>query len=97
MRPDIVVSCAAYTRVDDTKNNPYDAMRANGVAPGRLTAMCRVSGARFLHISTDYVFDGKVGAPSSPTAATHPLNVYGNQAGRRATSAGGGHQHDGRR
>src|SRR5687768_5757445 len=68
--PDVVINCAAFTRVDDAETNPDEAMQVNGAAPGAMAAECRTRGARFLHISTDYVFDGKGPVPYLPESPT---------------------------
>lgn len=76
-RPDVVVNAAAYTRVDDAEKEPELAYAINATAPGVLAGAAQSSGARFLHVSTDYVFDGGGGAPYLPSSAVAPLNVYG--------------------
>jgi dTDP-4-dehydrorhamnose reductase len=76
-RPHVVFNCAAFTNVDGAESARDAAMAANGVAPGLIAAACAEHGARFLHLSTDYVFDGKGSAPYLPDAPTAPLNVYG--------------------
>lgn len=76
-RPEVVFNAAAYTAVDRAEAEPERAMAVNGDAPGHLATACRAVGARFVHFSTDYVFDGaKFGAwnESDPVA---PLGVYG--------------------
>jgi dTDP-4-dehydrorhamnose reductase len=75
--PDVVINCAAYTRVDDAEANEHAAMAVNGEAPRMMAGVARESGCRFLHLSTDYVFDGRGPAPYATDAATSPLNVYG--------------------
>ena len=76
-KPDVVINCAAYTRVDDAESFSDEAIQVNGMAPGYIAAECRRLGARFLHVSTDYVFDGSGGAPYETNAATAPINKYG--------------------
>ncbi len=74
--PDIVVNAAGYTAVDKAETERETARRLNAEAPAELAAAARASGARFFHLSTDYVFDGSGGAYTE-NAATAPLNVYG--------------------
>lgn len=81
-RPHGVVNAAAYTRVDDAEREPLLAHAINAEAPGAVAAACREVGARFVHLSTDYVFDGGGRLPYGLEAPTNPLNVYG--ASKRA-------------
>ena len=80
--PELVINAAAYTAVDAAEENAAEAFRINGRAPGQIAAACTAHGARFVHISTDYVFDGATGMPSPPDAAVNPVNIYG--ASKRA-------------
>lgn len=75
--PDVVISAAAYTAVDQAEDEPNRALRINGEAPGELAAAARAMGARIIHISTDYVFDGTASEPYREDAPTNPLGVYG--------------------
>jgi dTDP-4-dehydrorhamnose reductase len=75
--PDLVVNAAAYTAVDRAESEPEAAERLNAQAPGWIAAASRAAGARFVHISTDFVFDGRAGSPYRPDAATNPQSVYG--------------------
>jgi len=77
--PDVVVNCAAYTAVDACEARPDLAWRINALGPGNLAMASRSCGARLIHISTDYVFDGKKRppAPYVETDDVHPLSVYG--------------------
>lgn len=54
-----MINCAAYTNVDKAESEPEVAMRVNGLGPGNLALACEAPDAVLLHISTDYVFDGK--------------------------------------
>src|SRR5690349_597743 len=67
-RPDVVLNCAAFTKVDDAERQQDDAFAANAVAPGVIADVASSIGARVLHISTDYVFDGTASTPYSPEA-----------------------------
>lgn len=75
--PDVIINCAAYTRVDDAETHQTEAMNANAQAPRVMANAARAIDARLLHVSTDYVFDGRGPAPYSPESAPSPLNVYG--------------------
>jgi dTDP-4-dehydrorhamnose reductase len=77
LAPDVVISAAAYTAVDQAEDDPERAHRVNGVAPGELAEAAREVGARIIHISTDYVFDGRSPEPYQPGDRTNPLGVYG--------------------
>ncbi len=76
-RPDVVVSAAAYTAVDQAESEPGRAHQVNGMAPGRLAQAAAELGAPILHLSTDYVFDGRKPSPYVETDATGPVTVYG--------------------
>ncbi len=77
LQPDLVVNAAAYTAVDRAESEPELARRVNTEGPGNLAAACAAHGSRLLHISTDFVFDGRASVPLAPDAATAPLGVYG--------------------
>ncbi len=76
-QPDLVVLAAAYTAVDLAESEADLARRVNAEAPGTIAGACTASGAALAHFSTDYVFDGRGGAPYRPSDAPAPLNVYG--------------------
>ncbi|MCL6404098.1 dTDP-4-dehydrorhamnose reductase [Dickeya dadantii] len=76
-QPDAIVNAAAYTAVDKAESEPALAARINVAGPEYLARAARQLGARFIHVSTDYVFDGTSTRPYSETDATHPLGVYG--------------------
>lgn len=76
-RPDLIINCAAYTAVDKAESEPEAADAINARGPGYLAAAARETGARLIHLSTDFVFDGNVSAPYRPDAPTNPLCVYG--------------------
>ena len=75
--PDVVVNCAAYTRVDDAERDRETAFATNALGPRNLALACRRVGAVLLHISTDYVFDGEKEEPYTIWDLPSPLNVYG--------------------
>jgi dTDP-4-dehydrorhamnose reductase len=77
VKPDVVVNAAAYTAVDKAENEPDLAMSVNGTGVGGLAQVCDEIGARFIHLSTDYVFDGRQSHPYGETDPTHPLGSYG--------------------
>lgn len=74
---DVVINCAAFTRVDDAEAEPDQARMTNAIAPALMAEFARSVGARFIHLSTDYVFDGTAHTPYALDAATSPINVYG--------------------
>jgi dTDP-4-dehydrorhamnose reductase len=72
-----VVNAAAYTAVDAAEADEAGAARANADGPEALATLCARAGIPFIHISTDYVFDGSSGRPYLETDATSPTGVYG--------------------
>ncbi len=76
-RPAFCINCAAYTAVDKAETDRETAMRINGHATGILADACKSNGARFIHISTDYVFDGTTQTPYREEDITDPVNFYG--------------------
>ena len=76
-RPAVVVNAAAWTAVDAAEADPAGARRANADGPARLAARCHAAGIPFVHLSTDYVFDGEKRAPYVETDPTAPTGVYG--------------------
>lgn len=77
LKPDLIVNAAAYTAVDRAESEPEAAHAINSVAPGMLATMCAELGARLVHYSTDYVFDGSGASGWRESDATGPLCVYG--------------------
>jgi dTDP-4-dehydrorhamnose reductase len=75
--PGLVLNAAAYTAVDKAETEQALAFQANVVGVGALAKAAARHGARLIHISTDYVFDGTKGYPYHPSDATSPLGVYG--------------------
>ena len=74
---DIVVNCAAYTNVDKAEDDKEKADLINHIGPKNLAEVCRDRNVFFIHISTDYVFDGTKNTPYKETDETKPLGVYG--------------------
>lgn len=72
-----LIYTAGNTNVDDCEINPNTAITTNTESPRELAEVCATKGARFIHVSTDYVFAGDVPAPRSETDAAEPVNVYG--------------------
>lgn len=91
-RPEVVVNCAAMTAVDACESEEERAFAVNARGAGNAAAAARAIGARLVHVSTDYVFDGRGGEPYGEDAATGPLSVYGRSklAGEEEVAAGGG-------
>ena len=85
-RPAVIINAAAYTAVDNAQSEPERAHAINAAGPAFLAAAAAECGARLIHLSTDFVFDGRACAPYPPDAPTHPLSVYGTtkRAGERA-------------
>jgi dTDP-4-dehydrorhamnose reductase len=90
-QPDVVINASAYTAVDRAESEPELAFRINADAPRAMAQACKASGARLIHFSTDYVFDGTAREPYRADAATAPLGVYGasKRAGEEAVLASG--------
>lgn len=76
-RVDIVINGAAYTAVDQAESDTEAAFLTNATAVGYLAAACKKHGAKLIHISTDFVFDGMKQKPYEEQDATRPLNTYG--------------------
>lgn len=75
--PALVINAAAYTQVDKAESEPDLAMAVNAVAPGLLAAAAATAGARFIHVSTDFVFAGDSATAYQPDLPAAPLGVYG--------------------
>ena len=71
------VNCAAYTAVDKAETDSENAFIINGSAVGNLAKYCKLQGATFIHISTDYVFDGTATSPYKEDDTVNPVNLYG--------------------
>lgn len=80
-RPEVVVNCAAYTQVDAAETDREQAFAVNGDGVANAAALAERAGARLVHVSTDYVFDGvfdgKIRTPYREDSPTAPLSVYG--------------------
>jgi dTDP-4-dehydrorhamnose reductase len=77
VKPDVIVNAAAYTAVDRAESEIELATAANVEGPRNIAKAALDVGARLIHISTDFVFDGKASTPYKPDAITNPLSVYG--------------------
>lgn len=89
--PDIIFNAAAYTAVDNAETDRATAWRINADAPGEIGKAAVRTGARVVHFSTDYVFDGTLDRPYRETDDVNPINVYGTskRAGEEALLATG--------
>ena len=74
---DYCVNCAAYTAVDKAETEVEKALLINGTAVGNLAAICKLNNTQFIHISTDYVFDGTATSPYKEDNVVSPVNSYG--------------------
>lgn len=75
--PDVVVNCAAYTKVDMAEVERERAVAVNGTGVYNLARECKKSGIKLVHVSTDYVFSGGKKHPYQPFDIPNPINVYG--------------------
>ncbi|MEZ5686586.1 MAG: dTDP-4-dehydrorhamnose reductase [Paracoccaceae bacterium] len=91
-RPEMVINAAAFTAVDLAEDDPARTHRMNAEAPAAMARAAAALGAGFVHISSDYVFDGTGVAPHRPGDPVAPLNVYGasKAAGEGGVRAAGG-------
>jgi len=74
---DYCINCAAYTNVEGAESEPEKAFEINAEAVKNLAEVCKTNTTVFIHISTDYVFDGSKTSPYNETDDTNPLNRYG--------------------
>lgn len=77
-KPQCVINTAAMHNVPDCESKPEEAYQVNALATKHLAEICAETGAHFIQISTDYVFDGKSDRPYTEDDVARPLNVYGN-------------------
>ena len=85
-QPDLIIHAGAYTAVDKAEEDAETANVVNHLACEEIALYCHVHGAKLIALSTDYVFDGNSAVPLTESAATAPINVYGQTklAGERA-------------
>jgi len=77
LNPDAIIHCAAYTAVDKAEDDRETCWNVNVEGTKNLVEAAKKVGAKFLYVSTDYVFDGKGEAPFKETDQTDPINYYG--------------------
>ncbi len=75
--PDIIINCAAYTNVDKCETERETAFKVNALGPKYIASAAKECGARIIHISTDFVFDGNSNRPYNEEDQTNPLSEYG--------------------
>ncbi|MGB8129556.1 MAG: dTDP-4-dehydrorhamnose reductase [Candidatus Angelobacter sp.] len=78
LRPELVVNTSAFHHVEKCEADPAQAFAINGIGARNLAQITQEMGASLMHISTDYVFDGRKNAPYTEDDAPSPLNAYGN-------------------
>lgn len=74
---DVVINCAAYTKVDDAETDEDVAFAVNATGPANLARACATHEAKLVQLSTDYVFDGRATTPYAEDAPRHPISAYG--------------------
>ena len=72
-----IINCAAYTAVDKAESDTELADKLNNIAPGNIAKVAEEIGAKFIHISTDYVFDGTADSPRTEDMPVAPIGIYG--------------------
>ncbi len=77
LQPDLVINCAAFTAVDRAESESERAFAVNAQGAGHVALACAALGAKLIHLSTDYVFDGSKPTPYTETDPVAPLGVYG--------------------
>lgn len=75
--PQLIINCAAFTRVDECEEKREIAFAVNGAGAGHLAEVAGQIGARLVHFSTDYIFDGTKGHPYVEDDPARPINAYG--------------------
>ena len=85
-RPDVVINTAAFHKVDECEERPWEAVQTNTLGTLNVARVCRELGAHLIHLSTDYVFSGDAIQPYREDDIAEPVNVYGASklAGERA-------------
>ena len=76
-RPDTIINCAAYTAVDKAETDAETAFLVNATASGNLARAAQANGCFVVHVSTDYVYNGRNYRPYTETDAVNPVSVYG--------------------
>ncbi len=76
-RPDVIINCAAHTNVNKCESDWDNAYKINAVGPRNLSVAAKKTGAKLIHVSTDYVFDGESDRPYTEFDATKPCGAYG--------------------
>jgi dTDP-4-dehydrorhamnose reductase len=77
VRPDVIINCAAFTAVDLCENEEEMAYRVNALGPKYLAMAAERVGAKLIHVSTDYVYDGQASVPYMEDSIPNPCSVYG--------------------
>ncbi len=77
IKPDVIINCAAYTNVDGCESDFKGAFQVNALGPRNLAIAAKEANSKLLHISTDYVFDGKGTSPYKEYDRINPKSVYG--------------------
>ena len=73
----IVINAVGYTAVDLAESHPFEAYKVNAISLKEISILCKKYNSVLIHISTDYVFDGKKTLPYEESDETSPVNVYG--------------------
>jgi dTDP-4-dehydrorhamnose reductase len=76
-KPDWIINCAAYNFVDKAENEPEAALQINGNTVKNITDVIKGSECRFIHISSDYVYEGNLNVPYNEDSVPNPLSAYG--------------------
>jgi dTDP-4-dehydrorhamnose reductase len=94
LRPDVVINCAAYTDVDGSEIDRDNARRVNSEGAGYAALAAAAAGAKIIHVSTDFVFDGRHREPYTEDEAPAPISEYGRtklEGERRVAAANADH------
>ena len=90
---DVVINASAYTRVDEAESNEADAFAVNATGAQNLAIAASQSGARFVQVSTDYVFDGSATSPYDEATPLNPISAYGRSKAEGERLALAAHPH----